>query len=71
METITTKSEALALFGKNRKQATLKLAEALQVSRQSVYQFPEQLPLKLQDRITGAAMRLGMVDKVRFKGLIG
>ena len=37
-----------------------KLAKALDVSRPTIYNWPEQLPQKAEDLIVGAAMRLGI-----------
>ena len=48
-----TKNDAIDLFG-----TPLKLSCALNITRQAVYQWPDELPTRLADEITGAALRL-------------
>lgn len=50
-----TKSDALKIFG-----SASNLAAAMGVATNSIYQWAEELPLGTQDRIYGAALRLGM-----------
>lgn len=38
-----------------------KLAAALTITRQAVYQWPDDLPLDYADRVRGAAVRCGIV----------
>ena len=55
-----TKSEAIKLFG-----SPLGIAEALEISRQAVYQWPEELPRSIEDRVIGAATRMGLLGSDR------
>jgi len=55
-----TKKEAIYLFGDTRAYGTLKLSEALGISKQAIYQWPHELSIRLTDEITGAAVRLGI-----------
>lgn len=48
-----TKQQAIKRFGSVRE-----LAEALDISVQAVYQWPDKLPRAVSDRINGAALRL-------------
>lgn len=48
------KDEAIAIFGSTRA-----MADALGVTRQAIYQWPDVLPQDQEDRVTGAAVRLG------------
>ena len=50
------KRDAAKLFGGTQSA----LARALQVSRQRIHQLPEDLPTYYQDRVVGAAHRLGI-----------
>ena len=50
-----TRKEAIELFGSVRK-----LAEALGVSVQAIYAWPEELDQKRADWTIGAAVRLGI-----------
>lgn len=49
-----TKNDAISLFGSVRG-----LADALDVTRQAIYQWPDNLNSNYQDRVVGAAIRLG------------
>lgn len=49
-----TKSDAIELFG-----SVANLAEALDIKRQAIYQWPEILRQRTADEIIGAAIRLG------------
>jgi hypothetical protein len=51
-----TKTQAIALFGSARK-----LAMALGVTKARVHQLPPELPLRDQDRIVGAALRVRVI----------
>lgn len=51
-----TKREAVSLFGSPRL-----LAEALVVTPQAIYQWPDKLSLDQADRVIGAAVRLGKI----------
>ena len=55
-----TKEEAIKLFGKVR--AT---ADALEITTQAVYNWPDELPMSVGDRVLGAAARKGLLDKVK------
>jgi len=48
------KKEALSIFG-----GTRGLAEAIGVTYQAIYQWPDELEQQQIDRIVGAALRLG------------
>lgn len=48
------KIEAIAMFGSPKD-----LAAALGVTRQAIYQWPEDLSQEASDRVIGAAARLG------------
>lgn len=54
-----TKSGALKMFGETRSDAVKRLAEALGISRQAIYQWPDDLPQDTVDRVVGAAVRTG------------
>ena len=51
-----TKTQVTRAFGTIRK-----TAEALGLTTQAVYAWPEKLPQSLEDKITGAMHRLGML----------
>jgi DNA-binding transcriptional regulator YdaS (Cro superfamily) len=51
-----TKTTASKLFGN-----ATRLAEALGIKPQAISQWPEQLPQRRIDEITGAAFRLGLL----------
>lgn len=53
-----TKTEALKIFGDTQPEAVKQLASALSISRQAIYQWPEELPQETVDRVVGAAVRL-------------
>jgi hypothetical protein len=61
MKTIKTKAEAKQVFGGTDRS----VAEATGVTRQNIGQLADELPLKWSDRLTGAAIRLGLYDKVQ------
>ena len=48
-----TKIEAVRKFG-----SVINLAKALGITRQAVYAWPEELPLRLADEIRGAVERI-------------
>jgi hypothetical protein len=50
------KSSAIEAFG-----SVTEIAKALGVTRQYVYQWPDELEQPLADRVRGAAQRLGKV----------
>ena len=50
------KSDAITIFG-----SAPKLAAALGITRQAVYQWPDNLDQRLTDEIIGAALRLGLM----------
>jgi len=50
------KNEAIKFFG-----SVGQLADALSISRQAIYQWPNDLPVYQVDRIFGAALRLGVI----------
>jgi len=54
------KKYAIYIFG-----SVQKLADALDISRQAIYQWPDVLPQRLSDEITGAAIRLGISLEVK------
>ena len=54
------KSTAIRIFENPRK-----LADALGITRQAIYQWPDDLPLHLEDRIVGAAIRCKREDYMR------
>jgi DNA-binding transcriptional regulator YdaS (Cro superfamily) len=54
---IPTKSQAVKLFG-----SQAAVARALGVSNQAISQWPEQLTQAQQDRLVGAAVRLGKLS---------
>lgn len=56
MNTSMTKTAAVGMFGD-----VASLASALGITRQAIYQWPEELPQDQVDRINGAAMRLGII----------
>lgn len=60
------KSQAIALFG-----GAPQLAEALGVTRQRVYQMPKRLRPFEVDRVVGAALRLGKIEKAADVAKIG
>lgn len=49
------KDQAIKLFGQVKD-----LANALGVTRQAIYQWPDELPQHQIDRINGAALRVGL-----------
>lgn len=49
-----TKSEAIMLFS-----SVATLADALSISKQAVYKWPDELPQEQVDRVVGAAIRTG------------
>jgi hypothetical protein len=55
-----TKSQALQLFGGR----VADLADALDMTRQGVYQWPDELTPGQADRVRGAALRLGLTDRL-------
>ncbi|WP_410174755.1 Cro/CI family transcriptional regulator [Microbulbifer thermotolerans] len=57
---IKTKTQAKKLFG-----SSAAIARALEITSSAVSQWPERLPRATQDRLVGAAYRLGLlsVDK--------
>ncbi len=58
-----TKNDAISMFESPRK-----LAEALGITPQAVYQWPDDLSQDQADRILGAAIRLGRnVEKITTK----
>lgn len=57
-----TKSDAVGLFGD-----VLALSRALGVTRQAIYQWDDDLPHIHSDRVTGAAVRLGLLKLRRSK----
>lgn len=57
MSTIRTKQEAIRIFGGTMKA----VGDALGISRQAVYQWPEDLPQDTSDRLVGAAIRLKLL----------
>lgn len=57
MSTIRTKQEAIRIFGGTMKA----VGDALGISRQAVYQWPEELPQDTSDRLVGAAIRLKLL----------
>ena len=58
-----TKKEAISLFGD-----VLGLATALGVTRQAIYQWPDELPTIYEDRVIGAAYRLGKFPQSQSEG---
>ena len=54
---IPTKSQAIKVFG-----TQAAVARALGVSNQAISQWPEQLTQAQQDRLLGAAIRLGKLS---------
>jgi hypothetical protein len=57
MSTIRTKQEAIQIFGGSMRA----VGDALGISRQAVYQWPEELPQDTSDRLLGAAIRLNLL----------
>lgn len=57
MSTIRTKQEAIQIFGGSMRA----VGDALGISRQAVYQWPEELPQDTSDRLVGAAIRLKLL----------
>lgn len=57
MRSIQTKQEAIRIFGGTMKA----VGDALGISRQAVYQWPEELPQDTSDRLVGAAIRLKLL----------
>lgn len=51
------KSDAITLFG-----TVADLAKAMGMTRQGIYQWPDELPLATEDRVIGAAIRLGKMQ---------
>lgn len=58
MSTIRTKQEAIQIFGGSMRA----VGDALGITRQAVYQWPEELPQDTSDRLLGAAMRLNLLS---------
>lgn len=56
------KSDAIKAFGSVRK-----LADVLGVTPQRIYQLPDDLELKDEDRVTGAMVRMGLYKPNRTK----
>lgn len=42
----------------------LGLARALGITRAAIYQWPEELDMRRSDWVRGAAVRLGMLDRL-------
>ena len=59
-----TKQEAIELFGGGQRA----LAEALGISRSAVSQWPKLLDQEREDRVIGAAVRLGKDLSARTRG---
>lgn len=57
MNCIRTKREAIKLFGGTMKA----VGDALDITRQAVSQWPEDLPQDKSDRLVGAAVRHGLL----------
>ena len=49
------KKQAIDIFG-----SVGKMADALDITKQAIYQWSDDLPQFHQDRVNGAAMRLGL-----------
>ncbi len=60
------KSNAIAIFG-----GVKKLADALGIKRQSIYQWDESLSQRQVDEITGAAIRLKFQTIAEVEKLFG
>ena len=58
MSTIRTKQEAIQIFGGTMRA----VGDALGITRQAVYQWPEVLPQDTSDRLVGAAIRLNLLS---------
>ena len=58
MSTIQTKQEAIQIFGGTMRA----VGDALGITRQAVYQWPEALPQETSDRLLGAAIRLNLLS---------
>lgn len=56
MDQITTKAEAAKLFG-----TYSALARALGLTKQAVNQWPDELTIRQQNEVVGAAIRLGKI----------
>jgi len=54
-----TKQEAISLFGKTQED----LARALGVTRSRIAQWPSELTQAQEDRVRGAALRLGKISR--------
>lgn len=50
------KADLIAQYG-----STAKLAELLGITRHAIYQWPDDLPQATVDRVSGAAMRAGLI----------
>ena len=57
-----TKQEAITLFN-----GVPGLANAIGTTRQAIYQWPDDLDQAKTDRVTGAAFRLGKLQKEQVK----
>ena len=62
---LMTKQEAIELFGGGHRA----LAEALGISRSAVSQWPQELDQEREDRVIGAAVRLGIELDARLRGV--
>lgn len=51
-----TKTQASQLFN-----GIPRMAQVLGVTRSAVYQWPEELPRAMEDRVVGAAVRIGII----------
>jgi len=56
------KKEAVQLFG-----SVAKASRALEVSQQAISKWPDELPLRISDRVLGAACRLNIKIPERLK----
>lgn len=61
---LKTKTQALALFGDKQSDAITALIEAIgDISRSAIYQWPEELPPRVVDRVIAAALRTGRLPR--------
>lgn len=56
---IMTKREAIEMFGSVRR-----LADALGITPQAIYQWPDVLDRRAEDRVVGASVRIGIADSI-------